>query len=57
MRNISNKICIENQNTHFVLKNCFFQNRAVYEKMWKNILDRDWPQMKIWRKPIACWIP
>jgi len=25
--------------------------------MWKNIVDPDRPQMTIWRKRIACWIP
>ena len=35
----------------------FFENRAVYEKMWKNIVERGRPQMTIWRIPIACWIP
>jgi len=30
MRNVSDKICREYQNTHFILTN-FFENRAVYE--------------------------
>jgi len=56
MRNVSDKSCRENQNTHFVL--IFFKkNRAVYEKMWKNVVERGWPQMTIWRKHIACRIP
>ena len=25
--------------------------------MWKNIVERDRPQMAIWRMRIACWIP
>jgi hypothetical protein len=25
------KLCIENQNTHVVFSNSFFENRAVYE--------------------------
>jgi len=25
--------------------------------MWKNIVERDRPQMTIWRMRIACWIP
>jgi len=25
--------------------------------MWKNIIDRGTPQMKIWLIGIACWIP
>jgi len=35
----------------------FPENRAVYEIMWKNIVDRDRPQMTVWRMRIACWIP
>jgi hypothetical protein len=27
----------------------FFENRAVYEIMWKNIAEPDKPQMIIWR--------
>ena len=34
-----------------------FENRAVYEIMWKNMAGRDRPQMKIWCMRIACWIP
>jgi len=56
MRNVSDKFCRENQNTHFVFSN-FFENRAVYEKMWKNTVERGRPQMAIWRLRIACWIP
>ena len=36
MRNISPKICIENQNTNFVFNNTFSENRSVYEIVWKN---------------------
>ena len=35
----------------------FFENRAVYEIMWENIVERDRPQMTIWRMCTACWIP
>ena len=37
MRNVSDKSCREKQNTHFVFSNCFFffENRAVYEIIWK----------------------
>jgi len=31
----------------------FFENRAFYEIMWENIVERDRPQMKIWRMRIA----
>jgi hypothetical protein len=37
MRNVSDKRCTENQNTHVAFSN-FLENRTVYEKMWKNIL-------------------
>jgi len=53
MRNISRRSCRENQNMHFVLKNSS-QNRAVYDIMWKNSVERCRPQMTIWRKHIAC---
>jgi hypothetical protein len=52
------KSCRENQKTHFVFSNFFFsfENRAVYEIMWKNNVGPDRPQMTIWRMRIACWI-
>jgi hypothetical protein len=33
------------------------ENRAVYEKTWKNIVEPDRSQMTIWRMRITCWIP
>jgi len=39
MKNVSDKSCRENQNTHFIFNNFFFpENRVVYEIMWKNIV-------------------
>ena len=35
----------------------FFENRAVCEIMWKNIVERGRSPMTIWRKRIACSIP
>ena len=35
----------------------FFENCAVYEIMWENIVWRDRPQRTIWRMCIACWVP
>jgi hypothetical protein len=32
------------------------ENRAVYEIMWKNMVERGRPQMAVWRMRIACWI-
>jgi len=56
MRKFSDKICRENQNTHFVFSNFFFGNHAVYETMWKNMVERDRTQMTIWLMRIACCI-
>jgi len=43
---------------HFIFRNVsFFENRAVYDKMWKNMLEPDSPQMAIRRMRIPCWIP
>jgi len=56
MRNVSDKSCRVNQNTHFVFSNIFYENRAVYELMWKNNVHPDRPQKTIWRMRFACWI-
>ena len=57
--NIAEKLCRENQNTHFILNNLFFfsENRALYEIMWTNNVEPGKPQIKIRRMRIACWIP
>ena len=39
------------------VSNNFFLNHAIYEIMWKNIVESDRPQMKLWRMRIAYWIP
>ena len=58
MRNVSGRSCRENRNTRYVFSNVFFfLNRAVYEVMWQNIIERGRPQMTIWRMLIACCIP
>jgi hypothetical protein len=57
MRFVSVYIWRQNQNTHFVLNNFFFENRPVCEIMWKNTVESDGPKMTIWRMHIACWIP
>ena len=41
------KNCRENQNTRFIFKKFFFENRAVYEIMWKNMLEPDRSQMTV----------
>jgi hypothetical protein len=57
MRNVSDK-CRGNKNKRLFVNNSFFsENRAVYEIMWKTIVQRCRPQMTIRRTRIACWIP
>ena len=35
----------------------FLENGAVYEIMWKNIVERGRTQMTVWRTRIACRVP
>jgi hypothetical protein len=35
MRNVSDKICVNNQNTFNFVQLLLSENRAVYETMWK----------------------
>jgi len=37
--------------------NVFFENHALCEIKWKNIVERDRPQMTVWSMRISCWIP
>jgi hypothetical protein len=53
MRNISDKSCRGNQNTHFMLKNVFVENRTVCEIMWINTVERGRTRT-IWPMRIAC---
>jgi len=54
MKNVSDKLCRENQNTFYIQFFFFFENRAVYKLMWKIMVEPDRPQMTIWRKRITC---
>jgi hypothetical protein len=58
MRNVTDGVCREIRNTHLTCNNYFFffENRAVYEIMWKNIVEPDRAQVTIWHMRIACWI-
>ena len=40
----------------FYVKQLFPKYRAVYEIMWKNMLEPERLQMTIWRMRIACWV-
>jgi hypothetical protein len=42
--------------THFTFSTFFFLSHAVYEIMWKNIVEADRPQM-ILHMRIIYWIP
>jgi len=58
MKNVSDKSCTENQNTHFMFNNFLFsENRAVYETMSIHALKRGRPQLTIQRMRIECRIP
>jgi len=54
MRNCPDK-CRGNQNTHFVFKN-FFEDCAVYDKTWKNLVESGRPQTTIRHMRLASWI-
>jgi len=56
MRNVSDESCRENQNTDFTFNNSIFENRAVYEIMVKNIVERGRSQITTRRMSIVCWI-
>jgi len=49
---------LEEIETHILCSLTFFvfENHAVYEIMWKNILEWGRPQMATWRMRIARWI-
>jgi hypothetical protein len=56
-RSISNKVTENTKHTFYVRFLLFFENRAVYEIKWQNIVQPDRPQMTTWRTRIACCIP
>jgi hypothetical protein len=58
MWNVSDKSCSEYQNAHFIFSNFFFSKIVQFMRQCgKNIVQPDGPQMTIWRRRIACWIP
>ena len=61
MRNVSNKSCRGNQNTHFVFNTFFFflfsKILPFYEIMQKAFVEAGQATGKKWRMCIACWIP
>jgi hypothetical protein len=57
IKNISDETCRENQSTHFTFSNFSFENRAICEIIWKNVIVPARPQVIVWLIRIACWIP
>jgi hypothetical protein len=57
MRNFSDNILEEMKKKIFsITPPPLFVNVAVYEIMWKNIVERGRPQMTMWSMRITCWI-
>jgi len=54
MINVSDNICSQNQKTDFILNNLLTKTRAVYEIMYKNMVQSKRPQVTIYYG--ACWI-
>jgi hypothetical protein len=53
IRSVSEKIVEKIKHTHCVQQIFFLENRALYEIMWKNIVQWGKPQTTIWRMRIA----
>jgi len=47
---------VEKIKTHVLFSVNVVENRAVYEIMWRNIVEPDRPQMTVRRMRIACCI-
>jgi hypothetical protein len=58
MRIVSDEICRENQNTHFMFNTIFPENRAIYEIMWEKYgrARQATDDNMIRRMRFACWI-
>jgi hypothetical protein len=55
MRNVSNKTCRDNQNTHLISMNIFLKSCRLWER-WKYFVKPGRPQMRIRRMRLACRI-
>jgi len=56
VRNVSDKSCRENQSTYLMFNFLPPINLAVYEIIWKNMVEPDWPQLTVSGMHFACWI-
>ena len=57
MRNVSDEVCRENQNTFCVQQLFFRKSYSLRDNVKKNVVQRGRPPMTTWRMLIACWIP
>jgi hypothetical protein len=56
MINVLDKI-VEKIKKHILCSVLVFENRAVYEIMWKHFVEPERLQMTVWRLRISWWIP
>jgi len=56
MKNVSAKVVDEIKKHISCPIIFFFENPAIFEIMWKNIVQPGRPQMTIWRMHFSCWI-
>ena len=57
MRNVLDKSCRENQNTHFMFSNFFRKLHRLWDNVEKYSKDRAATNgVTIWRTRVACWI-
>ena len=57
IRNVSDKSCRENQNTHFMFDNVFSKIVPFMSSCGENIVEPVTPQMTVWRLRFAYWVP
>jgi hypothetical protein len=53
---VSDKICRENQNIHFMFNKSFRKLCCLWDKVKKKMVKSERPQMTIWQMHIACCI-
>jgi len=58
-KDVSDKSCRGNQNTHCIFSNrfSFFRNSCLYEIIWKNAVELERLQMTTWRMRLSRWVP
>jgi len=57
MKNVSDRNCRENRNTHFEFSVNFSKIVPLMRQCGKSFVQPGRPQMTIWRMRVACWIP